>query len=203
MKLAVISPEIDLPDEHAVVSAMFDEGLERYHLRKPRWSVSQFTAWLSELHPVWRPLVVIHQHHQIAPLLGVGGRHWPENEAPAIPPFVGGSASRSCHTLAALAVSLGCYDSVLVSPLFTSLSKPGHGPSGKLPEQELKTLLTERTDAERRTMVYALGGVTGENVARCAELGFDGVAVIGAVWQAANPVQAFIHLKSTLVFYAL
>jgi thiamine monophosphate synthase len=37
-----------------------------------------------------------------------------------------------------------------------------------------------------------------ENIPHCRALGFDGVAVLGAIWQAADPVRAFVRLQTTL-----
>jgi thiamine-phosphate pyrophosphorylase len=78
---------------------------------------------------------------------------------------------------------LGHYDSVFVSPVFPSISKHNFGPTGALPEARLRGLLSARTTAQRRTTVFALGGITAANASRCGALGFDGVAVRGAIWQ--------------------
>jgi thiamine-phosphate pyrophosphorylase len=43
--------------------------------------------------------------------------------------------------------------------------------------------------------VFALGGVAVGKLARVRALGFDGAAVLGAVWQAADPVAAFEALQ--------
>jgi thiamine-phosphate pyrophosphorylase len=130
--------------------------------------------------------------------------------------------SRSCHDLSALRASLGHYNSVFFGPVFPSISKPGYtteitvevergvstrslnnedlNASGRrVPPTEISLLLNSRTANERRTTVLALGGVTAERLPQVRALGFDGVAVLGAVWQANNPVTAFCELKSTLL----
>ena len=106
-------------------------------------------------------------------------------------------ASRSCHDVSTLRISLGCFDAVFFSPVFPSISKLGCRPRAEYCEEDLAVLLAARTAAERRTEVIALGGITAERVARCGGLGFDGVAVLGAVWQAADPVAAFCAIQQT------
>jgi thiamine-phosphate pyrophosphorylase len=77
------------------------------------------------------------------------------------------------------------------------MSKPGYGPSGHFSPQELTDVLTRRTKAERRATVLALGGITVETAPRALALGFDGVAVLGSIWQAAEPVQAFTAIRDS------
>jgi hypothetical protein len=40
----------------------------------------------------------------------------------------------------------------------------------------------------------ALGGITAGRVRECGEMGFGGVAVLGAVWQAEDPEAALLEL---------
>ena len=223
MKLVVISPEDAEPREIAVLGALFAAGLERYHVRKPHWSAEQLGAWLRELPEAWRPRLVLHQHHPFVAELGLGGRHWrdvPQEVGRVIPnpppqplrppeerrvkdnaPYPS-FTSRSCHDLATLRTALGRYDSVFIGPVFPSLSKPGHGPRGEFSLQETATLLAQRTPAEHRTVVVALGGITAERLPQLRALGFDGAAVLGALWQAADPVVAFAELQATLRAHA-
>ncbi len=199
MKLIVISPELDDPREPAVLAALFAAGLERYHVRKPAWPREKLETWLHPVPAEWRPRLVLHQHHELFSALGLGGRHWRDDaSAPLAPPLGAGLTSRSCHDLAALRAALGRYDSVFFGPVFPSISKPGRVPADTWSPDELRALLHHRRSSERRTAVIALGGITAENLPRCRELGFDGVGVIGAVWQSADPVRAFAGLKTAL-----
>jgi thiamine-phosphate pyrophosphorylase len=191
MKLVLISPETFEPRESAVLGELFVRGLERYHVRKPRASIAELERWLRAMPEAWRPRLVLHQHHELTDTLGIGGRHWRDEGRPDETPSASGFTSRSCHDLATLRQTLGRTDAAFFGPVFSSLSKPGHGAMRNFDAAELRALLENRTAAQRRTEVIALGGVTAANIADCSQLGFDGIAVLGAVWQAVDPVQAF------------
>lgn len=208
MKVVVISPEHADPREAVVLGDLFAAGLERYHVRKPTWSRTQLESWLRQLPVEWRSRLVLHQHHELAKTLGLGGLHWRDQGTAGIPPVWPESltasapppphlfTSRSCHDLPTLRASLGRYDSVFFGPVFPSLSKPGYGPRDDLSFAELAACLSSRRAAERRTTVLALGGITAERIHEVRTLGFDGIAVIGAIWQAADPARAFAKLLS-------
>jgi thiamine-phosphate pyrophosphorylase len=196
MRLVVISPERDRPDEHSVLEAFFAVGLERYHLRKPEASRDDLRAWIERVPSRWRSRLVLHQHHELVEVMSLGGRHWRDEAAtPLAGTGVTAFTSRSCHTLATLRAALGGYSAVFFGPVFPSLSKPGYGPKEAQVGDALGAVLHTRSAAERRTEVIALGGVTAENLALAGALGFDGVAVLGAVWLAPDPVAALVAIR--------
>ncbi|HXC01738.1 MAG TPA: thiamine phosphate synthase [Opitutaceae bacterium] len=195
MKLVVISPEHDDPREIAVLGALFAAGLERYHVRKPHWLAAQLETWLRTLPAEWRSRLVLHSHHELVARLGLGGHHWRDDgSAPRTPSANNGFTSRSCHDLATLRTALGHYDSVFFGPVFPSISKPGRGLSDNFPPKELSLLLNSHTTNQRRTTVLALGGISAARLPQVHAFGFDGVAVLGAVWQADDPVAAFCEM---------
>ena len=214
MKLIVISPEAENAREHAVLAGFFAAGLTSYHLRKPSWSREQLAAWLGALPVEFHTRIVLHTHHDLVDEFTIGGVH--EREAgragPLGPPCgltadarptgaPSGRAlprSRAVHDVETLRASMDTYDRLLVSPTFPSISKAGYEPSGKLPEAELRSALA----LPRRAEVIALGGIDASRVTTCRELGFDGVAVLGAVWQASDPLQAFNELQTSLHAHA-
>lgn len=195
MKLVVISPEAEDPREVAVLGALLRAGLERYHVRKPAWGSDQLGAWLEALPAAWRPRLVLHSHHHWVGALGLGGRHWRDEAATPTAPGEG-YTSRSCHDLAGLTAALGAYTAVFFGPIFPSLSKPGHGPGGTETAGTLTRTLADCSPLQRQTAVIALGGVTLERLPHCRDLGYDGAAVLGAVWQSAQPVAAFQALQA-------
>jgi thiamine-phosphate pyrophosphorylase len=136
----------------------------------------------------------------LAPCFRVGGIHFRDDgeapEDPALGVTPGCLTSRSCHDLAAVKAALGRYDSIFFSPVFATLSKPGYGPAPGHVLDELRAVLAARGSAEKRTKVFALGGVTAQGLPVCRTLGFDGVAILGAVWNAADPIAAFLQFQS-------
>jgi thiamine-phosphate pyrophosphorylase len=199
MKVALISPPDERPDEIAVVGTLFAAGLDCYHLRKPGWKSARVTLWLESMPARWRGLIVLHSHTDLSAGFRVGGIHFrddgdaPEDPAPRVPP--GCLTSRSCHDVASVTAALGRYDSIFFGPVFPSLSKPGYGPVPRVVLEGLRTALVARGPAERRTKVFALGGMTAQRIHDCRALGFDGVAILGAVWNAADPVAAFLQFQ--------
>jgi thiamine-phosphate pyrophosphorylase len=94
--------------------------------------------------------------------------------------------------------SLGGFDALLLSPIFSSISKPGYSPGEALSQEKIATALRQRSPVERATTIYALGGVTADNAVRCRELGFDGVALLGCVWKTDDPFGAFDAVRRQL-----
>jgi thiamine-phosphate pyrophosphorylase len=207
MKIVVISPETDDAREIAVMEGLFAAGLERYHVRKPAWPAEWLRTWLGALPVAWRPRLVLHQQHQLVEELGLGGRHWrdmPGNAGGSTAPFIGGGqptagrlTSRSCHEIPTLLAAFERYDSIFFGPIFPTMSKPGYGPSGSYSPQEISDILNRRTGSQRRAAVLALGGITAETAPRAIGLGFDGVAVLGSIWQATEPVRTFEAIRES------
>lgn len=104
----------------------------------------------------------------------------------------------------------GEVDYALLSPIYPSISKPGYGASsrqgaassssssadpsigggaGGSPTFDPDTLAGALATA--RCPVLALGGVTPDKFEELAERGFAGAALLGAVWQAGDPVAAW------------
>lgn len=199
MKLILISPAEERADEIPVVRELFLRGLERYHLRKPEWSFDRVRALVAALPPSARARLVLHQHHTLADEFELGGLHWADTAAaPELPPHNGRLASRSCHDFATFDRAVRSYDSVLLSPIFPSISKPGHGSRRSFDRALLREKLAVTDRLGRRADVFALGGIDGSNTQECADLGFDGVAALGAVWLARDPIDGFLRLQSAV-----
>jgi thiamine-phosphate pyrophosphorylase len=191
MDIVVISPENADSREVGAMEGFFAAGLVRYHLRKPSWTSDALESWLVDLPRAWRHRIVLHQHRALVEKLGLGGAHDRDNEA--VP--AGRRFSRSCHDIDSLRRSLRDYQSIFLGPVFPSITKQGYRPPPDFPWTELKSMLGTRTAADGR--VLAVGGVTAGGLGRCRDLGFDGAAVLGAVWSEQDPVAAFAAIRDT------
>jgi thiamine-phosphate pyrophosphorylase len=190
MQIIVVSPEATDPREVPAMAEFFAQGLERYHVRKPRWDAAELEAWLLALPADWRPRLLLHQHPFLVAKLGLGGRH--ERDGEAAP---GRAAGRSCHDLASLRRHGDRCDTLLFGPVFASLTKPGYAPAADFPWRDLQDFLRGgRPPGAAR--VLAIGGVTAARLARCAELGFDGAALLGAVWNDPDPARAYAAVRA-------
>ena len=82
------------------------------------------------------------------------------------------------------------YDYVFISPVFDSISKQGYkaaiDPAGR---GQLAQWARQHTTTLPR--IVALGGVNAACIPALLEHGFDGAALLGAVWESDNPVAAY------------
>lgn len=75
MKLFVITPSKDVPDEQSLVTKMFEAGLNTLHLRKPKHSTNQMEEYLKEIPKHFHNRIVIHSHHKLALKYTLKGIH--------------------------------------------------------------------------------------------------------------------------------
>jgi len=89
----------------------------------------------------------------------------------------------SAHNLEeAMTAQNGGANYVVVSPVFSTSSKPGVKPMGL---DELRSIV-----GKLGIPAYALGGVTAENAGETIKAGVEGVAVISAILDQARPEEA-------------
>ena len=86
----------------------------------------------------------------------------------------------SCHSFEEVESLDGQLPYCFLSPVFDSISKQGY--QAKFDKNELKTFLKKK----RTIKVIGLGGVTAENYAELLNLGFDGGAFLGSIWEKYN-----------------
>ena len=197
MNLILITLPTFFPEETAWVNALFHHGLTRLHLRKPQATEEELAEWISLIETPFRPLIVLHDHHDLARTYRLGGIHlngrnpeapaWYEEVRSAClderkEPF---TLSRSCHSIAELKQHLPLCHYLFLSPIFDSISKEGYGAA--FPPQVLETARTEGLLSDK---VYALGGVSLPRLSDVRRMGFHGAAVLGDLWQCQPLTQA-------------
>ena len=72
----------------------------------------------------------------------------------------------------------------------------------QVPDTRVAEIVAIEGQYSRVAEAIALGGIDAARVAECRELGFDGVAVLGAVWRATSPVMAFLEMQQALPAHA-
>jgi len=198
-RLILISPPETTAAELPTLQRLFGAGLQTLHLRKPSALVTEVEAYLQAVPQQYHRRIVLHSHYTLAQRYSVGGLHLPaaaratwQKQARLRQPGV--SLSTSFHSVTELRQHRRQYDYVFLSPVFDSISKQGYGQAFALADLE-KELQRLRQRQQYVPQVVALGGITADNVAQVRATGFAGAAVLGSVWQAADPVAAFRELR--------
>jgi thiamine-phosphate pyrophosphorylase len=140
--------------------------------------------------------LMLHGDPRIARETGIFGVHLPAGgDVRAAHAVLGPAAwvSVSTHSLGeVLAAAAAGADAVTLSPIFSSVSKPGYGPGLGL---EVLADTTRRSPVP----IIALGGITDDSRIRaCLEAGASGVAVMGIIMRAADPTAAMVQLIRTI-----
>lgn len=171
----VITTEEEVNAEVESCNALFEAGLRKLHVRKPKSSGVQVKALIQDLDPAFRDRVIVHEHHELVDEMNLGGYHikstnrTPENTGTK-------HVSRSFHAFEEIEAYGKQLNYGFLSPVFDSLSKPGYGSYFSF--ESLKSFLAGKLSFP----IYALGGVTSKNVSEAKSLGFEGAAVLGSIW---------------------
>ena len=183
MKLIVISPPNNHRNEQETLEKLFALDLEYFHLRKPGFPEEEYKKYLNLIPNQYLNRVVIHNHHQLIekyPLKGIHYTHYTNNFKYLDPQF-NFQRSKACHSLSEIPTNPSLYQYVFLSPIYDSISKQGYKSKFKL--SEVKHFLKRKN---KNPEVIALGGIELEKVDELKEIGFDGLAVLGTIWQENN-----------------
>ena len=175
-EIVVITAEGSVSEEAATCQALLEGGLRTLHIRKPHASIAEVQALIREIDPDFRDRLIVHEHHELVNEMNLGGYHIKSHGKTPVD-TQGKHVSRSFHDFE----EIGSYAQTLhygfLSPIFHSLSKSGYKSGFSM--ESLKVFLSNTL----RFPVYALGGVSTENVSLAKSLGFRGAAVLGNIWQ--------------------
>lgn len=174
-RIAITLPDFIPCEAQAIVRALMS-GYDRVHLRKPGSSRRDMERLIVEIPADLRPRISLHDHLGLAVEYGLGGVHL-NGRCHESPEGFRGIISRSCHSLDEVALYKDHCEYVFLSPVFDSISKPGLL-SGFTAEE----LCRARDEGIVDGRVYALGGVTPENMDALEAMGFGGGAMLGCVW---------------------
>lgn len=199
MKQIVISDPEFLQGEHEIVHALFDAGLETFHLRKPNADQKQTESFLREVKPKYLKRIVLHQQYQLVNIYNIKGIHLKEPyfvdlSEDELKELVSGfkkkglTVSASIHNPDDLNLFNQKLSYCFLSPVFESISKEGH-----CSDFDLLDLPETKQD------VVALGGVDHETIDKLSGKGFAGYALLGAIWQ---PFRFNRDLKEVLNTYS-
>jgi len=177
MELILISYPEFFKGETTIVSSLLEQFEFTFHLRKPNATTDGYRQFLEEIPSHFYHRIVIHNQVEIYKKFDLKGIHFStKNRANASEMSSTISKGTSCHSLQEIKDFDGKFDYAYLSPIFPSISKKGY--KGTLNLTELKEYLRK----DRKTKVYALGGIQTNKLEELKPIGFDGIAILGTIW---------------------
>jgi thiamine-phosphate pyrophosphorylase len=196
MQLIVITPEKATVNEIEIVNQLFSNGLQRLHVRKPLFMVEEYRRYIERIDPQYYNRLVIHGCFELSEEFKLGGIHLNSSMRndkvllQSIKHISSSLVSSSFHGWAELLEQDLPYGYVFISPVFDSISKEGYKAGIDLKgAMETKHALASRQKV--CPAIIGLGGVGAGQLKVLDDHGFDGAAMLGAIWQAGDPVSAF------------
>src|SRR6478736_3471078 len=198
MKLIVITPTKDVPDEQTLITKMFESGLTTLHLRKPKHSTNQMAAYIKEIPAHFHNRIVIHSHHKLAIKFGLKGIHLSKNHLSKSwkywftrlrlkLQFKHISKSRSYARLQqAYTTEEQSFDYFLLGTLYNNMN--GGLYSGFYEEG---VIAANKNSGKK---LVARGGTTIDSIKKSLQYGFYGVAFNSNLWNVDMPYENFMKI---------
>ena len=177
MKLVIMTRPTFFVEEDKILASLFEEGLDDLHIFKPGASPVYVERLLSLLSEGTHRKITVHDHYYLKEEFGLAGIHL--DSATAVKPSnYKGNISCSCRDLSILKESKRKMRYVFLHNIFDSLSAPDEKSCFTMTELE-----NASADGLIDRHVYALGGITLDQLRLLRDLGFGGVVICGDLWQ--------------------
>lgn len=182
--LIVISDSDFKPNEAGIINELFHSGLDLFHIRK--YGASEESLWklISQIHPENHSKLVLHHNHEWGKGIGLNRFHYSETDRKMWEEesWIGINSefvySTSVHSLEEYNELPSHFAYTFLSPVFDSISKVGY--------KAVKFDLSKRRN--KKTKLIGLGGIQADNAEKVIRMGFDGAALLGAIWNSDDPV---------------
>lgn len=199
--MIIISNPTAIADEINTIHALFEHGLELFHVRKPDFSEEEMKAFVAAIGLEYHSKLVLHSQHQIAENLGINRLHFSEKTRKQIDPETlyhynekRIHLSTSIHTIEAFNDLRIFFQYAFLSPVFASISKSNY-------QSDIDLLKAIQNRTNHQTKLVALGGIEAENIQKTLAAGFDDFALLGTIWNAENPIKNFELCQQIVLSY--
>lgn len=163
-------------EEDKIITALFEEGLDILHLRKPETSAMFSERLLTLIPEKYHKKIVTHEHFYLKEEFNLMGIHLNDRN-PNEPHDYSGTLSCSCHTIEDIPAKKQFYDYIFLSPIYDYITK--EGVLSNFTEEELKAASKEKIIDSH---VMALGGICEKNILKIKKMGFGGAVISGDLW---------------------
>lgn len=192
--ILVITSELSFVNETGIINELFRKGLDLLHIRKPGISREKMIDFIEKIDQSFYPQLVLHQHYEVGENFRISRFHFREadRKEDIHRSFINGNRiSTSVHNITTFNDPGKEWEYAFISPFFPSISKKGYG--------EDSTVIEEVKSRDNPNVkIIALGGIHHRTIQRAFETGVDGIALLGSVWQADDPVEAFLSCRKAI-----
>lgn len=190
--LIVITHPTPVAKEATIINSLFDEGMDVLHLRKPDATAEELKELFAGIQTKYHSQIALHQHHRLAGNFDIKRLHYTEQHRKKTDEAEwlnlkerGFILSSSIHKIEDAETLSLFFAYAFFGPVFNSISKSNYS---ALTPSDFMVPATE-------TKLVAIGGMDKNNITKALEMGFDGVAILGAVWQNADPLKSFKNIQ--------
>jgi thiamine-phosphate pyrophosphorylase len=199
MKLIIISSSKSIEDEAQTVTALFEAGLETFHLRKHKLSTQKMREFLKKIPKHFHNRIVIHSHHNLARIYNLKGIHLTSSHKKKKlktwfmiklikfknPKIIITTSFTSIGQLFETDQRYN-YSYVFLSPIFDSVTSRFQ--SG-FTEHSLNSAIKKSN-----LKIIARGGVDISSIEKAYTIGFSGLAFYTSIWVSPEPVTEFNNI---------
>ena len=181
MKLVILTKSTFFVEEDKILASLFDEGMENLHLFKPGSSPMYSERLLTLLPDEWHKKITVHEHFYLKSEYNLAGIHIDNPQKDEVPNGYRGQISRTCTNIDMLRDLKRTSHYVFLKNIFDCIEFKEEKSTFTM--QQLEDAASEGLIDKR---VYALGGMSLENVRVAKALGFGGVVICGDLWNRFN-----------------
>lgn len=197
-KLIIFSSSDQLKNEIDILKETLEfQEVYALHIRKYNYSEKDLEKFINNFLPLYQKKIILHNHHHLVHKYKLLGFYLNRSvrkskfdtflwklKKKLNKKYV---VSTGAHSLEEV-LKFSFVDYVICSPVFDSISKPGH----------YSRFSINGINLIKSPKLIALGGITPETAPLAIQLGFSGVAAYGYIWNNSNPLQALVSIIKSL-----
>lgn len=192
MKTIIYTCPENIINEVDILQQALELGVDYLRLYKPKQTLKQKKEVLAKIDKSFLPKIIVDEFELFNANPTIGALHFFEGTikyskffdifkdvVDKSPSF----SSASCHTISQAKRYRSDFTFLMFSPIFDTNSK--NKSTRKLNLEVLKEYFSLK---KSKSINFALGGITPNNISNIKEVGFDGVAAMGYIWKKDDPL---------------
>lgn len=176
MKLVIMTKSTFFVEEDKILTTLFDEGMDNLHLFKPGSTPLYAERLLSLIPEDYYRKITVHDHFYLKNEYDLAGIHLDDLDT-EIPNNYKGKIGRTCTDIQMLKEKKKKSSCVFLKNIFDCIEFSDEKKS--FTQQQLEDAADKGLIDKH---VYALGGMSLDNIRMAKTLGFGGVVICGDLW---------------------